>query len=132
MLIRRIFRYLPLPWVVFLIAASLQPRRPVGASPVSVFHHIEHVLIFAATTLVLIAPPRTRRQDWAAASVAACLAFAIELAQLEIYSLPAVEWWDIREDLIGIAAAILLIGMPAIRNLLRPRAKRPLPELSPR
>ncbi len=119
-LTRPVFRWLAVVWVLGLVIMSLQPFRPEGtrgrAAPK---HQIEHVLIFAATGVVLLSLARGRTSEWRAALGVVGLATAIELAQLAIYRMPVgFEWWDVREDSIGIALGLIVIRYTRVRSLL--------------
>jgi VanZ family protein len=70
---------------------------------------MEHVIVFCATGLIFLALARDRREEWAAAGKVIALAISIEIAQLLIYRMPfGFEWWDVREDTIGMILAMLL------------------------
>ena len=73
--------------------------------------------MFGATALLFLALGRKRGDDWKAAAAVVCLAAAIELAQLLIYRMPfGYEWWDVREDTIGVAIAMLLDRRTGVRR----------------
>jgi hypothetical protein len=108
---RTALRWFATVWVICLIVASLQPLRPPDTSGEtrSYKHELEHVIVFGATGLILLALARDRREEWAAAGKVMALAIGIEVAQLLIYRMPfGFEWWDVREDTIGMILAMLL------------------------
>lgn len=47
------------------------------------------------------------------------LAVAIEISQYLIYSLRAFEWWDVREDTIGAAIALVAHQIGPVQRTLR-------------
>jgi hypothetical protein len=87
---------------------SLQPWRvPNTTGRKSYKHQIEHVVVFGATAMLLLTLARNRRETLNAVGGVLLLAVAIEISQYLIYSLPAFEWWDVREDAIGAAIALV-------------------------
>ncbi len=71
------------------------------------------------SAVVLLALTRRRRSEWRAALGVVGLATVIELAQLAIYQMSVgFEWWDVREDSIGIALGLLLIRYTPVRGML--------------
>ncbi|HWE50318.1 MAG TPA: hypothetical protein VG273_11035 [Bryobacteraceae bacterium] len=108
-LTRELLKRFAFVWVICLIVASLQPFRPPATrGRASHKHQIEHVVVFGATALLLLALARTGKEEWKAVGGVFCLAVAIEISQFLIYHLAAFEWWDVREDSIGAAIALLI------------------------
>ena len=95
-------------WIVCLILLSLQPARIPETGGRSYRHQILHVIVFGATGLLLLALARNRKEEFKATAGVVCLAAAIEISQYLIYHLPLFEWWDVREDTIGAAIALLI------------------------
>ncbi len=105
---RAVLKRLAALWIICLIVLSLQPYRPSGTrGRKSHKHQIEHVLAFGATALLLLALARNREEALKAFGGVVLLAVAIEISQYLIYSLHAFEWWDVRDDTIGAAIALL-------------------------
>ena len=105
---RAVLKRIAVVWIFCLIVLSLQPfRPPTTRGRESHKHQIEHVLAFGATALLLLALARNRQEALNAAGGVVLLATAIEISQYLIYSLPAFEWWDVREDTIGAAIALV-------------------------
>ena len=98
---------LTLPWVALLLAVSLQPVRYKAAG----FHRPLHLVAFALTASLLYLRAFPHHQAAASLASVLVLAFAIELAQARLYHNP-IEWWDIRDDLLG-----ALIGLACGRLL---------------
>ncbi len=122
---RTALRWFTAIWIICLIVASLQPVRPPDTKEGGNFykHQIMHVTMFGATALILLALGRRRGDDWRAAAVTVALAIAIEAAQLAIYRMPfGFEWWDVREDTIGVVLAMLLDRRTGVRFLIISRA----------
>jgi len=116
MLTRRGLRLLAIIWIVGLVAVSLQPWRPHGESR-SIVHQVWHVFSFGVAAVTLFALSRNARQVSTAALAIFCLAAAIETSQHLLYK-NVFEWWDVRDDTIGVAFAWMLIRWTGIRSLL--------------
>lgn len=58
--------------------------------------------------MLLLTLARNRRETIQAVGGVALLAVGIEVSQYLIYTLPAFEWWDVREDSIGAAIALMV------------------------
>jgi len=106
-LTRAVLKRVILIWVIALVVLSLQPGRIETARGRSYRHQILHVAVFGATGLLFLALARSRREEFNATAAVVALATAIEISQFLIYRLPSVEWWDIREDSIGAAVALV-------------------------
>jgi hypothetical protein len=101
-------------WIAFLVFVSINrrgPRTPHG----SLTHWAAHVLAFAIPGLMLLPLCRNTGQKWAAALALVCLAGLLELRQHQIFGQP-VEWWDIRDDGIGILLASFLLRFNRCRS----------------
>jgi hypothetical protein len=118
MLTRHWLRRIASIWIICLIAISLQPYRPLGngQSP-SADHRIGHWIAFAATGLLLFALSQDRKKEWKAAFSVLCLAIGIETAQYVLYR-GAFEWWDVRDDAIGLLIAAILNRWTRVAGLL--------------
>jgi len=116
MLTRQFLRSVAALWIVCLVAISLQPWRPPGESR-SVGHPIFHVLAFGAAAVMLFVLSRNGKQISTAALGVFCLVLAIETGQHLLYKNPF-EWWDVRDDTIGIALAWMLNRWTGIRSRL--------------
>jgi hypothetical protein len=118
MLTRENLRRVAAVWIVVMVAISLQPFRPwpSGQAP-SVLHRVAHIGNFGAIGLMLLALSDGRKQKWQAALFIVCLAFAIETSQHFLYR-GVFEWWDIRDDVIGLLIALLLGRVTRVRSLL--------------
>ena len=93
-------------WAFALGALSLQPRRPAGAHNSSI-HIAAHTAAFALLALL----PSTLHEDrqFSAKVFFACSFYglAIEVLQHIIFATPF-EWWDVRDDVLGAAAGVLV------------------------
>jgi hypothetical protein len=111
---RAILRRVAIVWIVCLIVLSLQPLRVPDTRVRNYKHQIEHVLAFGSTAMLLLVLARNRREVVSAVGGVVLLGIAIEISQYLIYSLPMLEWWDIREDTIGAALALAAYQMRPI------------------
>lgn len=118
MLSRKALTRFTIIWVILLVAFSLQPTRVPGTRGRNIQHESGHVVIFGATAMLMLALARNREEEWKAAAATLGLAVGIEIAQFLIYSLPNFEWWDVREDLIGIAIAMIVARATRVRRLI--------------
>jgi hypothetical protein len=116
MLTRQQLRGIATVWIAGLVAVSLQPWRPYGESQ-SIIHNVSHVVSFGTPALMLFALSRDARQTFTAVLGIFCLAVAIETSQHLLYKNPF-EWWDVRDDTIGVAFAWMLIRWTGIKALL--------------
>ncbi len=116
MLTRDWLRHIATAWVFFLVAVSLQPWRPHGEAQ-SIIHQVWHLVSFGAAGVMLFALSRNAKQASTAALGIFCLAVAIETSQRLLYKHPF-EWWDVRDDTIGVALAWMLIRWTGIKALL--------------
>lgn len=116
MLTRRALRLIAILWIAGLVAVSLQPWRPEGESQ-SIVHQVSHLISFGAAGVMLFALSNDSRQAWRAALGILCLAVAIETSQHLLYKNPF-EWWDVRDDTIGVLFGGVLIRWTRIRSLL--------------
>jgi hypothetical protein len=92
-----------------LTFVSLRPVGPHGATQGSIAHHLEHGVAFAVLALVLLPLGRSRSQKWMLALAIFFLAGALEMRQHQLFRQPF-EWWDVRDDSIGILSACLVVG----------------------
>jgi len=116
MLKRQVLRCIATLWIVVLVAVSLQPWRPHGESQ-SNLHQLLHLVLFGAAGVMLFALSQNTKQVWTAAVGIFFLAVAIEISQHLLYKNPF-EWWDVRDDTIGVAFAWMLIRWTGIKSLL--------------
>jgi hypothetical protein len=116
MLRRQLLRRIAIVWILGVVAVSLQPWRPQGESQ-SIVHPVSHMVLFGVAAAMLFALSENARQAWATALEIFCLAMAIETSQHLLYK-NLFEWWDVRDDTIGVAAAWMLIRWTGIKSIL--------------
>ncbi len=83
----------------------LVPHARVGTTA----HRIEHAAAFGLLGLLVLPLCRNRIQEWAAAVGIVSLAAAMELAQHLVFPRTVFEWWDVRDDAIGLVFAWLIV-----------------------
>jgi hypothetical protein len=125
-------------WITVVIAGSLLP----GSASVhfhasenetaqvrqraNLAHRFIHFVAFGSSFLVLSLLATGRREELEAAFEVMAIGCIIELIQYLVYSHRQVfEWWDVRDDAIGIIAGFLLIQI--MGQVKRPRPARGLP-----
>ncbi len=94
----------------------MQPYRPRGESQ-SIVHNLWHAFVFGVAALLLMALANGRKREWIGAASVFGLALGIEIAQYLLYK-GRFEWWDVRDDTIGLLIAMLLIRRTRVRSLL--------------
>jgi hypothetical protein len=99
----------------FMIAGlgfvSLSAFGPHGGTQSAIGHSAEHVLAFAVLALLLLPLARSREQKWMVVLAVFTVGVGLEIRQHQLFRQPF-EWWDVRDDGIGIALAWLLVRKP--------------------
>jgi hypothetical protein len=126
---RSVVRWFAIIWIFGIIAGSLMPTSikiaigttrpgPIEARPASLLHRVYHFVSFygAAFLLLLLASDRSR-ELWVVGAIT-CLAISIEAAQHFVMGYPLFEWWDVRDDIIGIVLAFAAIQVEGLRGRL--------------
>lgn len=103
-------------WVACLVATSLQPWRPSVAHEATA-HRSFHFLAFGSTAFLLLLIGRSTKQRILGPLGVIALGIAIEYMQNWIFGCP-LEWWDMRDDALAVAAAWLIGQWAAIRRAL--------------
>jgi hypothetical protein len=119
---RRLARWFALLWISVVIVGSLLPgsakatlhaseRKPTQFGNMgNAKHRLIHFIAFGSSFLVLSLLATGRREQLEAAGEVLAIGCIVELAQYFMYSHRHVfEWWDVRDDAIGIALAFLLV-----------------------
>jgi fatty acid desaturase len=105
-------------WIAYLTHIS-QVNYRNNPHAGTVFHTLEHVAAFGLLGVLLLVACKNRMQEWIVLVALLCFATALELRQHQIFHNPF-EWWDVRDDAIGLALAWL--GIRAVgwrRKLVR-------------
>src|SRR5581483_10276799 len=97
---RLILAAAPFLLVFFLVYFSV--RRVIPNSTGTGIHRLEHVAAFALLGLLLLPLSRTRAQEWLVALAIAAFAVAMEYGQSLIFLNVGFEWWDVRDDIVGL------------------------------
>jgi len=104
-------------WIVVLIVGSVLPDQAKNAIGAHSQHRLYHLLSFGATAYLLTLIGRSNRERFYALLFVIALGTALELAQHLIFHSPF-EWWDVRDDTIGVLAAAPLGLWPALHRRL--------------
>ena len=120
----RLARWIARLWIIAIVIGSLLPgpsKERLGASThkavqnagyVKIKHRVIHAFAFGTSCFLVSLLARNRREEFQAAGEALALGFFVELAQDIVYAHGRVlEWWDIRDDAIGITVAFLAIQL---------------------
>ncbi len=95
-------------WIASLAYFSLLrlvPHAPAGSTT----HRLEHAAAFGVLGLLLLPLCRNRIQEWMMVLVMLGLAAALELGQHTFFRNVGFEWWDVRDDAIGLVMAWLVV-----------------------
>jgi hypothetical protein len=107
---RRTYRKVTLLWAATLLIVSLQPMRPANFH-FSRAHHVAHFLAFGALAfLATVGFSDARRIALWPATASFLFGFAIEFLQ-HLHNRKPVEWYDVRDNAIGILALTALCHM---------------------
>jgi len=91
-------------------------RRPGSGT---LLHRVEHVAAFGLLALLLLPLGRTRSEKWAIAAAVLALACGLEVLQYFVFhyrlSGDSIEWWDIRDDGVGVLLALLAVRYSKLR-----------------
>ena len=115
MLISRTFltRIAPI-WVLVLALGSFLPDHAKGAIGTHSLHRLYHLISFGSTAYLLSLIARDTRERLAAASFVIFLGLTLEFFQHIVFHIP-LEWWDVRDDTLGVLAAALLIRLNPLK-----------------
>src|SRR5271165_5270069 len=102
----RVLRVIAVPWTLCLIVGSLSPDYVKETIGTHSFHRPYHFIAFGATALLFLLISSTRRQEWIALGGAFGLGLTMET--LQYLSDGYFEWWDLRDDALGILVAFVL------------------------
>jgi TRAP-type uncharacterized transport system fused permease subunit len=87
----------------------LRPHRYGG--PIT--HRVAHVVAFGTLALLLLPLARSSRATWLIAAAIFCVACGMELMQYQVFHFArvrqSIEWWDIRDNTVGIFLALLAV-----------------------
>ncbi len=93
---------------LFYLSLNNNWRHPSSGT---VAHRIAHVGAFGVLTLLLLPLARTHRETWLIIATIFCIACGMELLQYHVFHFARqrdpVEWWDIRDNAVGILLALL-------------------------
>ncbi len=104
-------RILTVVWLILLLALSLSPVEfKAHLHTRGRLHDIFHILAFLITALLLATRSRSAAQWIGAALVAAAAAFTSEWLEHHFYR-NRIEWGDVKLDLLGVAAGLLLANL---------------------
>ena len=117
-------RWIARLWVAAVIVGSLMPgpgKEKLGLRHVKISHvegratsrhRLVHIFAFGSSWFLVSLLARNNREELEAAGEILVVGFLVELTQCVVYSNGHVfEWWDIRDDAIGISAAFLVVQM---------------------
>ena len=88
----------------------------------TIAHRVAHVGAFVAVALLLLPLARTSRETWLMAAAIFCIACGMEVLQYYVFHLhrerQPLEWWDIRDNTVGVLLALLAVRFTRFRNLI--------------
>lgn len=114
---RSVIRWLARIWIIALVAGSLMPGPTkatlglVGTPPPNLEHRVVHFVGFGIAELLLLFLVTNRRQEAYRLIAVVGLGLGLELTQHFFLSGRYFEWWDVRDDVIGIFTALLVVDI---------------------
>jgi hypothetical protein len=105
----RLLRLIAVPWTFCLIVGSLAPNSLKDAIGTHSHHRPYHFIVFGATAVLFLLISQTRRQEWIA--VGGALGIGVVMETLQCLSDGYFEWWDLRDDALGILVAFVLFRL---------------------
>jgi hypothetical protein len=106
---QQLLRVIVVPWTLCLIVGSLLPDDVKESIGTHSHHRPYHFIAFGATALLFLLISNTRRQEWI--SVGGAFALGLSLETLQCLLDGYFEWWDLRDDALGILLAFALFRM---------------------
>ena len=123
----RLVRWFANLWISVVIVGSLLPgsakitlhaseHKPTHSKHViTTRHRLIHFVAFGSSFLVLSLLATGKREELEAAGEVLAIGCILEVIQYFVYSRRQVfEWWDVRDDAIGIAVAFLLVQIASL------------------
>ena len=93
-----------------------QPHRNGG----TITHRVSHIGAFAALALLLLPLARTVRETWLITVAIFCVACGMEILQYHVFQFASnrqpIEWWDIRDNTVGLLLALLAVRFTGLRT----------------
>jgi hypothetical protein len=128
-LTRNVLRWLATIWIIALVGGSLMPSqakialglttlRFAGPYPPNREHRFAHSVGFGGAELLFLFLATNRRQQAYRVIDMVGLGLAIELTQHFILGGRYLEWWDVRDDVIGIFTALLIVDITRVGKWL--------------
>ena len=106
---QRFLRIITVPWILVLIIGSLSPYDVKEGIGTHSYHRPYHFVAFGATALLFLLIAKNRRQEWVSVCSAFALGLVLETAQYLVGDV--FEWWDVRDDAVGILIVFVLFRM---------------------
>jgi hypothetical protein len=104
------------------MALGMTTPRAVGAHPPNREHRLIHSVGFGGAELLLLFLATSRRQQAHRVIDMVSLGLGIELTQHFVLGSRYLEWWDVRDDVIGIFTALIIVDITRVGKwLLRER-----------
>jgi hypothetical protein len=126
---RVLLRLVPI-WVLCVVVGSLLPGRTklaIGTTTLDrmrtrtetsgPIHRSVHLGVFGATALLFLLVAPDRRREAVAALAALALGALIEVTQHLLFG-SVMEWWDVRDDSVGVLVAFALMHGTRFREVL--------------
>jgi len=98
------------------IGTTTSDALPTG--PANLTHRMYHLSVFAIAALLRLLLAPSGNQEIRESLGLIALGTIIELTQHFVMGNPILEWWDIRDDAIGVLAALIIIQWKIIRDLV--------------
>jgi len=107
---QRLLRLIAVPWTLCLIAGSLSPDYVKESIGTHSYHRPFHFISFGATALLFLLISNNRRREWISVCGVFALGVTLEMLQCLLFD-GYFEWWDVRDDALGVLIVFALFRM---------------------
>lgn len=102
---------------LFYLSLHRNWPNPTGGT---IAHRVAHIGAFGMLALLLLPLARSRRETWLIIGAIFCVACGMELLQYHVFHFrrerQPIEWWDIRDDTVGLLLALLAVRFTRLRT----------------
>jgi TRAP-type uncharacterized transport system fused permease subunit len=104
---------------LFYLSLNNHWRHPNSST---IVHRVAHIGAFGVLALLLLPLARRPREMWLIVGAIFCVACGMEVLQYHVFHFARqrepIEWWDIRDNTVGLLLALLAVRFTRLRNLI--------------